>query len=333
MTPSQIIANNAKALARVQQVSIPSEMSDERPSHNKESERHKPYMSDKITHALIATKSEMRDLHHNPSTLHFVLICKGTILTTNDHSTIPSPLLSLLKEFQDVFLDELPHGLPPLRGIEHRIDLIPGAPLPNRATYRTNPDETKEIECQIHDLLQKGYVHESLSPCAVLVILVPKSDDTLRMCMDCRPINAITVRHRHPIPRLDDMLDDLASSTIFSKIDLHSGYHQIRMAIGDEWKTTFNTKLGPYEWLVMPFGLSNLVSMNRVLRSFIGKFIVVYFDDILIYSKLFSNHVSHVEQVLHILRKENFMQTSQSVTLPKTSWFFLDSLSLTMALK
>jgi hypothetical protein len=99
MTPSQIIADNAKALARVQQVSTLSEMSDERPSHNKESERHKLYMSDKITHALIATKSEMRDLHHNPSTLHFVLICKGTVLTTNDHSTIPSPLLSLLKEF------------------------------------------------------------------------------------------------------------------------------------------------------------------------------------------------------------------------------------------
>jgi hypothetical protein len=94
MTPSQIIADNAKALARVQQVSTPSEMSDERPNHNKESERHKLYMSDKITHALIATKCEMRDLHHNPSTLHFVLICKGTVLTTNDHSMIPSPLLS-----------------------------------------------------------------------------------------------------------------------------------------------------------------------------------------------------------------------------------------------
>jgi hypothetical protein len=131
-------------------------MSDERPSHNKESERHKPYMGDKITHALIATKIEMRDLHHNPSTLHFVLICKGTILTTNYHSTIPSPLLSLLKEFQDVFPDELPHGLPPLRGIEHRIDLIPGAPLPNLAAYRTNLDEMKEIERQIHDLLKKG---------------------------------------------------------------------------------------------------------------------------------------------------------------------------------
>ena len=134
---------------------------------------------------------------------------------TNPLTNIPPSLLSILKEFEDVFPDELPPGLPPLRGIEHRIDLIPDAPLPNRAAYRTNPEETKEIEKQIQELLSKGMIRESLSPCAVPVILVPKSDKTLRMCMDYRPINAITVRYRHPIPRLDDMRDELSGATIF----------------------------------------------------------------------------------------------------------------------
>ncbi|KAK1681175.1 hypothetical protein QYE76_042023 [Lolium multiflorum] len=309
MTPSQIIADNAKALARAQHNTHHSELRGEGATHQKESERHHPHMSERKS-VLLATKSEWREVKDNPSTtIHYVLICKGLSAETNDLTNIPSSLLSLLKEFQDVFPDELPHGLPPLRGIEHRIDLIPGAPLPNRAAYRTNPEDTKEIQRQIQDLLAKGYVRESLSPCAVPVILVPKPDETQRMCMDCRPINAITVRYRHPIPRLDDMLDELSGATIFSKIDLRSGYHQIRMAIGDEWKTAFKTKLGLYEWLVMPFGLSNAPStfmrlMNHILRPLIGKSVVVYFDDILIYSKNLEDHVQHVREVLCILRHE-----------------------------
>jgi hypothetical protein len=248
---------------------------------------------------MMTRKGDLKELSE-PNAMFFVLLYKDNLLFTNDlPSTLPSIVFDALHEYEDVFPDEVPPGLPPKRGIEHQIDLVSGASLPNRAAYRTNPEETKEIQQQVEELIKKGYVQESLSPCVVPVLLVPKKDGSWRMCVDCRAINNITIRYRHPIPRLDDMLDELSGAFIFTKIDLRSGYHQIRMKEGDEWKTTFKTKFGLYEWLVMPFGLTNAPStfmrlMNHVLRTFIGKFVVVYFDDILIYNKTLDDHVEHI---------------------------------------
>jgi hypothetical protein len=224
---------------------------------------------------LFATKSDLADIDNG---VWYVLICKNALFSIDDiASTLPPAVTVLLQEYKDVFPDEIPPRLPPLRGIEHQIDLILRASLPNRAAYRTNPEETKEIERQVKDLLDRGYVQESLSPCVVPVLLVPKKDGTWRMCVDCRAINNITICYHHPIPRLDDMLDELSGAIIFTKIDLRSRYHQIRMKLGDEWKTAFKTNFGLYEWLVMPFGLTKAPSifmrlMNKILHAFIGKF-------------------------------------------------------------
>jgi hypothetical protein len=208
-------------------------------------------------------------------------------LSVDDKESNPIEAIRIVLEFPNVFPKELP-GMPPERKVEFAIELIPGtAPISKRA-YRVSGPELVELKKQIDELLEKGYIRPSTSPWAALVLFVEKKDGTKRMCIDYRALNEVTVKNKYPLPRIEDLFDQLRGATVFSKIDLRSGYHQLRIRPADIPKIAFITKHGLYEFMVMSFRLTNapayfMYLMNNVFMDYLDKFVVVFIDDILIY--------------------------------------------------
>ena len=210
-------------------------------------------------------------------------------------------------DFADVFPDELPE-LPPHREMDFSIDLYPGTDPISVAPFRMAPVELKELNLQLQELQGKGFIRPSTSPWGAPVLFVKKKDGMLRLCVDYRKLNRVTVKNKYPLPRIEDLFDQLNGACYFSKFDLRSRYHQLRVRDSDIPKTAFRTRYGHFEFVVMPFGLTNAPAafmdlMNSIYRPYLDQFVVVFVDDILIYSKGRAEHEQHLQLALQVLRE------------------------------
>jgi hypothetical protein len=210
--------------------------------------------------------------------------------------------IRVVRVFPNVFPDDLPE-MPPERAIEFKIELQAGTAPIAKAPYKMPPVELKELKIQLRDLLDKGYICSSISPWGCSALFVEKKDKELRLCVDYRPLNAVTIKNKYPLSCIDIMFDQLAGAHVFSKIDLHFGYHQIKIRAEDIPKIAFTTRYGLFKYLVMSFGLMNapthfMYLMNSVFMLELDKFVVVFIDDILIYSRSMEEHEEHLRIIL-----------------------------------
>ena len=208
----------------------------------------------------------------------------------------------VVREFQDVFPNDLP-GLPPERETDFPIDLVSGTTPFSLPPYRMAPAKLKELKSYLQELVDGGFIGPSLSPWGAPMLFVNKNDGTLRLCVDYRQLNKVTIHNKYPLPRIEDLFDQLQGAKLFSKIDLRSGYHQLRIRESDIPKTAFRMRYGHYEFLVMSSELTNappafMELMNRVFRPYLDRFVIIFIDDILVYSRSELEHERHLGLVL-----------------------------------
>jgi hypothetical protein len=239
-------------------------------------------------------------------TLHLLIVVR---LKAFVHHTMAKGIkeMPMVEEFPNVFLDDL-LGMPPERDIEFKTELQPGTAPVAKSPYKITWDELVELKIQLKDLLDKGYIRPSSSPWDFPALFMKKKDEAFRLCVDYWPLNTITIKNKYPLPRIDILFDPLAIAQVFSKIDLRSRYHQIKIHAEDIPKTAFSTIYGMYEYIVMSFGLTNapahfMYLMNSVFMLEFDKFIMVFIDDILVYSKNMEEHEEHLHIVLQWLRE------------------------------
>ena len=234
----------------------------------------------------------------------------------------------LLGRYRDVFPDELPAGLPPSREVDHKIELTPGSTPPSRPIIRLSANELEELKKQLEELIKAGFIQPSKSPFGAPILFVKKKDGTMRMCIDYRALNNITVKNSYPLPLVDELFDRLQGAKFFSKLDLRSGYHQIRIDAKDVPKTAFRTRYGHFEFNVLPFGLTNAPGtfmhlMHETFREYLDDFVLVFLDDILIFSKTLEEHERHVKAVLDKLRASKLYAKESKCEFFKTEVEFL----------
>jgi hypothetical protein len=235
---------------------------------------------------------------------------------------------AMVQKYKDVFPEDLPMELPPQRSSDFKIQLHEGSKPITRAPYRMSTIELAELKKQLDDLIAHGFIVPSKSPYGAPILFVRKNDGSTRMCMDYRGLNSQTVKNSYPLPRVEDLLDQLSGATVFSKIDLRSGYHQIRIDKEDTWKTAFRSRYGLYEFRVLPFGLTNapahfMALMQEVFHELLDTCCIVFLDDVLIYSRTVQEHDKHLNQVLELLRRHKLYAKLSKCELYKSQISFL----------